>query len=102
MALLLRSWVWAWQSVRKPHRRTTCCSSEEPMNRAYSVIEWKAVDEDQRIIEGIATTPKTDRMGDIVEPEGAEYTLPIPFLWQHDSRSPVGYVTRAKANADGI
>lgn len=72
------------------------------MNRAYSVIEVKSYDEDSRVITGIATTPKTDRMGDIVEPEGAEYKLPIPLLWQHRSDSPIGHVTGAKVTKAGI
>lgn len=72
------------------------------MNRAYSQFTVKAVDEDARTIEGIATTPKTDRVGDIVEPEGAAFTLPIPLLWQHDSRAPIGHVNTAKVSKDGI
>jgi HK97 family phage prohead protease/HK97 family phage major capsid protein len=72
------------------------------MNRAYSTIEIKNVNEDQRIIEGIATTPQTDRMGDIVEPRGAKFSLPIPFLWQHRHDSPIGHVTHAKVTDDGI
>lgn len=70
--------------------------------RAYSTIEVKAVDEERRIIEGIASTPSPDRMEDVVEPLGAEFKLPIPFLWQHDSRSPIGHVTKAKPTKDGI
>jgi hypothetical protein len=41
------------------------------MKRAYSIIEVKAVSEEERTIEGIATTPTPDRVGDVVEPEGA-------------------------------
>jgi len=70
--------------------------------RAYSLLTIKSVNEDQRIIEGIATTPTTDRMGDIVEPDGARFTLPLPLLWMHDSQSPVGHVTAAKVTKDGI
>lgn len=70
--------------------------------RAYSKFEIKAVDEQKRIISGVATTPSPDRMGDIVEPLGAEYELPIPFLWQHDSAQPVGNVIAAKATKSGI
>ena len=69
-------------------------------NRAYSVLEIKSIDEDLRVIEGIATTPKTDRMEDIVEPEGAIFALPLPFLMHHDPHTPVGHVTSAKATAD--
>ncbi|REM98765.1 peptidase U35, partial [Mycobacterium tuberculosis] len=33
-------------------------------NRAYSVLEVKSYDDDQRIIGGWATTPEADRYGD--------------------------------------
>lgn len=69
---------------------------------AYSKFEIKAIDEEQRIITGMATTPTPDRMGDIVEPMGAEFELPLPFLWQHDGMQPVGHVTAAKPSASGI
>ena len=69
------------------------------MDRAYSLLEIKEVDEDLRRITGIATTPKTDRAGDIVMPEGAEYKLPIPLLYQHDSRQPIGHVIEAKVSS---
>ena len=72
------------------------------LKRAYSLLTIKAIDEDQRIITGIATTPTPDRVGDIVEPKGAEFNLPIPLLWQHDSSQPIGHVTNAKVTAAGI
>lgn len=72
------------------------------MNRAYSTLELKSADDEKRILSGIASTPSVDRMGDIVEPKGAEFKLPIPFLWQHDSRQPIGHVTKAKISASGI
>lgn len=72
------------------------------MNRAYSVLDIKAVDEQKRKFSGIASTPSTDRMGDIVEPKGAQFKLPIPLLWQHDSRDPIGWVTSAKVTNSGI
>lgn len=73
------------------------------LQRAYSVLQIKAVDEVERTIEGIASTPTPDRMGDIVEPLGAEFTLPIPFLWQHESReAAIGHVIEATATKDGI
>jgi len=71
-------------------------------NRAYSLLEIKSYDDDKRIITGIATTPTTDRQGDIVESEGAEFKLPIKLLWQHDSRQPIGHVTAAKVSKSGI
>lgn len=72
------------------------------IKRAYSLLEIKSYDDEKRELTGIATTPSTDRYGDIVEPKGAEFELPLPFLWQHDARKPVGHVTKAKATQDGI
>lgn len=72
------------------------------MKRAWSTIEFKAVDEDKRIIEGIASTPSTDRYEDVVEPGGAQYKLPLPFLWQHRHSEPIGWVEDVKTSADGI
>lgn len=72
------------------------------INKAYSQIVIKAVDEEKREIRGIASTPSTDRMGDIVEPSGAEFKLPVPLLWQHDHSSPIGNVTEAKVTKNGI
>jgi HK97 family phage prohead protease len=72
------------------------------MNRAYSLLEIKEVNDDARIIRGLATTPSPDRAGDIVKPEGAEYTLPLPLLWQHNSGQPIGHVTEARVTKKGI
>lgn len=72
------------------------------MNRAYSVLHVRSVDEDARVIRGIATTPSTDRMSDIVEPLGAKYAETIPLLWQHNATKPVGLVRFDKASKDGI
>jgi HK97 family phage prohead protease len=72
------------------------------MNRAYSLLTVKAVDEDQRIITGVATTPEPDRMGDIVEPLGVTFKNPMPLLHQHDSEKPVGTVKFDKPTKDGI
>ncbi len=72
------------------------------MRRAFSVLQLKSVDDDKRSVEGIATTPTVDRMGDVVMPEGAEYALPIPLLWQHDANQPVGHVLAVKSGKSGI
>jgi HK97 family phage prohead protease len=75
---------------------------QKQVARAYSFIEVKAFDDDTRELEGTASTPTPDRYQDIVEPKGANYKLPIPLLWQHDSWSPVGNVIKAKATNAGI
>lgn len=72
------------------------------LKRAYSLLEIKGVDEDKREIVGVASTPTTDRYGDIVEPNGAEFKLPLPFLWQHDASQPIGHVVKAKPTKEGI
>lgn len=70
--------------------------------RAYSLLEVKAVNEDKRIIRGIATSPTVDRVGDIVEPLGVEFKNPLPFLWQHQHDKPIGTVKFDKPTKDGI
>lgn len=73
-------------------------------HRAYSILDIKSFSEDGdlRVIEGIASTPETDRMGDIVEPLGAKFALPMPLLWQHRADQPVGTVEFAGPTENGI
>lgn len=66
------------------------------------MLHVRSIDDDKRIIEGIATSPATDRMDDIVEPRGAVFKLPLPLLWQHDGHAPVGNVVSAKVSDEGI
>ena len=40
-------------------------------SKAFGLMTVKSVNEDQRIIKGIATTPTPDRVDDIVDPMGA-------------------------------
>lgn len=72
------------------------------MNRAFVALQIKALDDDARTLEGWATTPEIDRMGDIVLPKGAEYKLPIPFLLDHDHSQVVGEVERVEVSDKGI
>lgn len=71
-------------------------------NRAYSRLEIKTVDDGERVITGIATTPEPDRVGDVVEPLGAQFKNPIPLLWQHRHDSPVGEAVFGKPTKAGI
>lgn len=72
-------------------------------NRAYSLLELKSVDDDLRTIEGIATHVSPDRTEDIVEPKGALFSLPVPFMWQHGKNMPaIGHVTHAAVTDEGI
>lgn len=74
------------------------------MERAYSTLVIKALSDEggKRTFKGIASTPSTDRTGDIVEPKGAVFKLPIPFLWQHDNGDPIGWITAARVTEKGI
>lgn len=71
-------------------------------NRAYSVLQVRSVDTEQRVIEGIATTPTVDRVGDVIDPMGASYADDIPLLWQHRHDQPVGRVKFGAPTKDGI
>ena len=70
--------------------------------KAFGLMTVKSVDEEKRIITGIATTISPDREDDIVEPLGAKFTLPIPFLWQHDHSKPIGEVIAATVTGKDI
>lgn len=72
------------------------------MDRAYSILNVKSFDDEQRIIRGIATTPETDRVGDIVVSEGVQFKNPSPLLWQHQHDKPVGTVKFSKPTAKGV
>ncbi len=75
------------------------------LKRAYSQFEIKATGTNaagRRTFTGIATTPTTDRMGDIIDPRGAVFSLPLAFLWQHDSMDPIGWITAARVSTKGI
>ncbi|QEU28839.1 phage major capsid protein [Pseudomonas luteola] len=74
------------------------------MDRAYTRLDVKQIVEgdDFFTIRGIASTPTADRMGDVVEPLGAQFKTPMPLLWQHQHDKPVGHVTFAKPDKNGI
>ncbi len=70
------------------------------LNRAWSTLDIKAIDREHRIIEGIASTPTPDRSGDVLDPSGAQFSLPMPFLWQH--KDSIGEVFEADVRPNGI
>jgi HK97 family phage major capsid protein/HK97 family phage prohead protease len=71
-------------------------------DRAYCTLEIKSFQADARVIEGIASSPAPDRRGDVLVPEGAEFALPMPLLWQHDTTQPIGEVLEASVTPAGI
>jgi HK97 family phage prohead protease len=72
------------------------------MDRAYSIVNIKEVDEERRVIRGIATTPSVDRDGDIVEPGGVRVAADIPLFLYHDSKQTVGRARLGKGSKTGI
>lgn len=70
--------------------------------RAYSVLNVKSFGDDKRTLSGIATTPETDRDGDIIDPLGASFAPEIPLLWQHRYDSPVGNAALGTPTKSGI
>lgn len=72
------------------------------MQRAHSVVTIKSFDAETRTIRGLASSPAPDRVGDVVEPAGAQFKLPLPLLWQHRHEEPIGEVTTARVAADGV
>lgn len=68
----------------------------------FNILKIKSVDEEKRIIKGIATTPTLDRQGDIVVPEGVVYSNYPKLMLYHDHEKPVGNITNVKVTSDGI
>ncbi len=68
------------------------------------VITKAAIGRDgERIFEGLASTPTPDTLDDVVQPEGAQFKLPLPLLWQHRTDEPaVGKVFEATKSPAGI
>ena len=71
-------------------------------NRAYSVLNIKAVDEERRTFRGMATTPTPDRVGDVIEPKGIKFKNPLPLLWQHKHDQPIGQVIFEAPTEKGV
>jgi HK97 family phage major capsid protein len=68
----------------------------------WQIVITKA-DDEKRVIEGIATTPRVDRMGDIVEPMGAEFLPQVPLKWMHERGVPnIGHVRFNRPTKSGI
>lgn len=70
--------------------------------RAYSLYEVKALDQEKRTFSGWATTPAVDRVGDIINPMGAKFKNPVPLLHQHYHDSPIGTVRFKTPTEKGI
>jgi HK97 family phage major capsid protein len=76
----------------------------EAIRRAWSTftVDTKSLDTEQRILEGLASTPALDRQGHSMDPAGAVYEIPLKFLWQHKTEQPLGEVIAARVTEAGI
>jgi len=72
------------------------------MKRAFSLLRVRTIDDEQRLIEGMATTPTPDRMNDVVDPMGAEFASELPLHLYHQSDKPVGHVKFGRPTKKGI
>jgi len=62
----------------------------------------KFVGTGKRKISGIASSIHPDRVGDVVVPSGGVWKLPLPMLWQHSHRDPVGWVRSIEVRRDSL
>lgn len=72
------------------------------IEKAWSLLEVKAVDEDRRVLTGWATTPTMDRVSDIVEPSGMVMRGPVKLHLYHKHDLPVGSVSFGKPSKAGV
>ncbi len=72
------------------------------LHKSFGSFEIKSVDEEKRTFKGVASTPNQDRSKDIMIPKGAKFELPMPLLFHHDMRQPIGHVVEAKVTEKGI
>lgn len=72
------------------------------MDRAIWDLTVRSVNEDQRIIRGVATTGRLDRASDRIDPMGVTFKNPAILLLQHDHARPVGTVTFDQPTKAGV
>lgn len=72
------------------------------VERAWATLEVKKVDRSPRQIVGVASTPSTDRMGDIVESTGLEFKNPLPLIFQHRHEQPLGLAVLDAPTEKGV
>ena len=95
-------WTQVLEEIKaaKAAGRTTAAKSY-----AFSTCEFKALagdDPTKTLFEGVASTPTPDRGNDSMDPKGAQFKLPMPFLYHHDSTQPIGQITEAYVTNKGI
>ena len=72
------------------------------MEKSFSQIVVKAISEERREIEGIASTPTVDRVNDVVDPLGLTFQTEAPLLLGHHQDQPIGTVTFGTPTVAGL
>jgi len=76
------------------------------VQRAYASFDISEIKEagagKKRTFTGIASTIEADLMDDVVVPDGADFSLPLPLLFGQDSNQPIGWVRAARIKKDRI
>lgn len=73
------------------------------MDKAFSRLEIRSFDEDQRVLRGVASSPRVDRQGDIIDPLGISFSATgVPLLRGHNPDQPIGRVRFEKPTKDGL
>ncbi len=70
--------------------------------RAYSLFQVKSINDEKRLLSGIATTPTPDRVRDVVDPMGMVRRGPTNLFLYHSHNLPVGHVEFGRATKSGI
>lgn len=99
---LINSTQLAGSRYRMPDRLQQKDLTPGVSDRATMTVTIKSFDRSGRRFSGMATTPEADRVGDVIEPLGAQFGNPLPLMLFHDKTMPVGRVTLGKATQDGI
>lgn len=66
------------------------------------IYHTKFSSDGKRVLRGVASTGSVDRQGDVLDPMGATYKLPLPLLAGHDHAQPIGWVREINATPQGL
>ncbi len=85
---------------RQPTSSTSRTGTKHATLQLHAVSKF--LSNGKRTIRGIANSGLLDRVGDVVDPMGGSWTLPLPLLWQHKHDQPIGWVRAIDARSDGL
>lgn len=92
------------RAVMEAIRSRKALSPARQLKRAevrFSAVQ-KFMSNGKRMVRGLASSARPDRVGDVVEPAGGTWNLPVPLLHQHRHDDVIGWVREAQASRDGV